>query len=439
MLSLVNIEKFMINSRLLIIFICIFFPLWEVLQSQMNFYLHIPIFVIGIIKYTILLMLITILSIELMYKQVLIVKNYALLVGIYTIYIFLHILGDTNPMLIFDGLRYEFIYPFIVTLILMNKNSSLPNLNLLINIIIIQGVILVTLALFELNNQSILEIVYRRPLEDIAHIHWFSINRLISFAINPINLGALTVIFMICLYYKLLEIRNIFMTIIFVIFLILSFIVISGTLSRTSLLTYSLIIFLMFHFYVKNPLYKTLLYISLFLITSIVIIYLNNNYDLSLYIKRFGNLFSSNEYTENARVLHWLHAFSLMNYLDMIWGFGIGKSTPSAELGSLYGGVMIENSFISNFIEFGLIGFWIYVIVYIRYLYLIKILNRYNKNLSIFLFLFFITFILFSLGNDFNRNLPFNIYFWFFYAYLEKEVSLYRSKNAIFINNSNIR
>jgi len=428
-------------SKSLILTVLISFPFWEILTAQINYFFHVPILFLGLTKYLILYALTSVLLMRFLYKKSPVVNKHSSLIIIYTVYILLHIIGDVHPMLVLDGLKYEFIYPFIGMLILINKKNPLPNFDTLSNIIIIQGAILVIFALFELNNQAILEIAYRRPLESIPHIHWFSINRLISFAINPINLGALVIIFLSFLYFKLLQKRSTFIKVIFISFLILSLIVISGTLSRSSLLTYLIVVFLMVHFYFNNPLYRIILYSVLCAAAIGIITYLSYTYDLSLYFKRFVDLFTIAEYSDNARVFNWINAFSQMNYLDMLWGKGIGISTPSGELGLLYGGIMIENSFISHFLEFGFIGFILYLAVFARYFYLIKILKKFNENISVTLFIFLIIFILFSMGNDYNRNLPFNIYFWFLYAYLEKLIYMYKRStgNEIIINNSNIR
>jgi len=417
-----------INTSLLLM-IFVFVPFWEIFAAQINYFLHIPIQMLSILKYSIILGLIFSLIFEFFLLKSLVTKKYALIVLVYSSYIFLHIIGDVHFMLIFDGLRYEFLYPLMATLILLNKNNILPNFNTIVIIIIIQGITLIIFGLFEVNNQHILEIAYRRPLSEIPHINWYSINRLISLSGNPINLGASTIISMSFLYFYLLENKNIKNNILFIIFLFLSFFIVSATLSRSSLITYAIVVLLIFNMYSKNIYKKSILYFIFFILLAMLFYNLNETLDLGLYIKRFSNLFSVNEYSSNVRVSNWISGFNQLNHIEIFWGKGIGISTPTEELGELYNGIMIENSFVSIFIEFGLIGFLIFSIIYIRYFYLINRMKKYNANISKVLFLFLTTYTLFSFGNDFNRNLPFNLYFWIFYSYLEYYIHLYKGGN----------
>lgn len=416
-----NILKIESTVRILIATIFVVFPLWEVISAQLNYFLHIPIGFLGLLKYSILIATIYILIyLHAASKKLFSLSIQSLMSGLYVVYIVLHVISDVDVVLILDGLKYELLYPLLAFLLLVNiKKNVLPKIDLILKIILVQGMVILFIGLYEYFNQDILAILYRSSLELIPHISWFSIKRLISIVGNPINLGAMTTIFVIVLNYFYNENKTSMLKPALPILIILSFFVVIMTLSRTSLMVFILIITIILSISVKGLVNRSIFYLSLISLILVLYYLLYEYIDLELVFKRFSGLADNNEYTDNTRTLNWKYAISSMDYLQYIWGKGIGISTPNADLAEKYGGLIVENGFISTFIEYGLIGISLYTLFFLRFMYIAFELRASNGNLAYFFILFLIVFSLFNLGNDYNRNIPFNLYFWTFYAYLE--------------------
>jgi hypothetical protein len=413
-------------SRFLIIFLFSVLPFWEVVVSQIDYFLgNKDLF--ASFRYFFKFLLIIILFI-------LLVKNYSIL-KFKTFYLFLlltffyylfHIFGESNYFLILDGLRYELIFFLISILIILNRSvifnySVLPNIDILIKIVFIQGIIVIVFSLWQLWDISILEFIYRRPLEEMRNIKLAIGYRLVSLLVNPINLGAFLIIFWLSIFFYYQKNNSLKRFFFYLFFTFLCFILIIGTLSRLALLTFVFVFLTMnFIYSIYNKrnfiLFSSIVFFSLLFVVSYI-------EDYSLVFTRFESLNNSTEYTSDSRVSNWNRAFGSLSNINYLWGMGIGISSPDSDKVSNYNALMIENSFISIFLQYGLIGFIFYCIIIFKFfINIIRIKPLYNLYFY-FLLGFLLLFVFMSFGNDFQRNLPFVFYFWIFYSVSESFVN----------------
>jgi len=411
----------------LLIFIFITFPFWEVISAQFTYFLHIPVVILGIFKYAIVIIVIFLLFISLMKKKFIIASN-SIFIFIYVLYVGLHIIGSSHFMLKIDGLRYEFLFLLLAFLLFTQDLFKIININFLIKIIFIQGFLITFVALYEYVNQDILITLYRKSLDEIPHITWFSMNRLISTVGNPINLGASLIIWIASYLYIIYYYKYKFLKYIFVIILLVIFFLISMTLSRTSLLAYILVLCVSLLLGVNNVRTRFFILSILGILTIVSISYIIQTINIDLLLQRFGNLGDTSEYTENARVKNWYYALSTFESIEYLWGKGLGASTPNGEYVELYGGLSVESSFISIFVNYGILGFLLFSVIFIRFFIISIFILKINKSLGLFFLLFLLIFGIFSLANDYNRNLPYVLYFWIFYYYAEINYKYFRKE-----------
>ncbi|WP_251767490.1 hypothetical protein, partial [Shewanella indica] len=149
--------------------------------------------------------------------------------------------------------------------------------------------------------------------------------------------------------------------------------------------------------------------LALILSFSFVASFLSENITV---IERTMQVISLDTYVQNSRVDNWLSGMgNLDNILYVLWGLGLGVARPSGD-----DAIVVENAFISIFINFGLIGFIIYLYFFVMGFYnAFYVLKKHREHRYSFLFLsvFSVLFVM-STGNDINRNYPFSFIFWVF-------------------------
>jgi len=328
--------------------------------------------------------------------------------------VFSTFLTSHNFLLTIEGIKLQFLlilYIFFLS-ILINKNiSKLPTIEIINKIFLFQLISVILIALLELYNQNILVFLYNKPLEDIPHISFFSFQRLISIIGNPINLGAfilVTLAFQINLYTNK---NNFFAK--YTLF-ILAGLVVLLTLSRLALIVF--IVFVLILVIIKGR--KGVILLLIIIIISSIIYLLFLDIELGKFGSRIFGILDSNVVLNNSRLDNWTIAFSQIDgIINFMFGFGLGQSNPSSELVENHGAFMIENAFVSVFIDLGLSGLVIYIAIFLRFVYLSISYYNLTKNPSFIIFIFIM--FIFSLANDFHRNMPFSFYFWFFLVWLE--------------------
>lgn len=417
----ITIEKII---KVNILFLFIVLPLWSVISIQLGAVIFNKEF-FSALKYLfiIFLLLFTFISISIRKKKIHIYKGYIFFL-LFTIYVFLHLIGYVPMALLIDGMRYELLFMIMAVLLLFTSINSLPSINTISKIIILQGVTVVIFGFWQIYDITILESIYRSEIDDIGNIKLAISYRVVSLLNNPINLGAfLIVAYLFSIYKK--DSLSIFFYIFFMLLLILIF----GSLSRLALLSFFLVVLV--NFIINNKLINNLFFILIIMLVLSTAIY--SLYDeYGYFLVRFENLSSLSEYTENARLTNWINAIENMNTIQLWWGYGLGMSTPTFEKILLYGGIMIENSFISIFIQYGVMGLVGYILIFIRFFFISVSLRKYDKKLFQFMILFLVFFSSMSIGNDFFKNSPFVFYFWFFYIYAERIYINYTKERKFF-------
>lgn len=410
-----------INNKFLVL-IFILFPFWEIITLQLNYFTKLPVSFFTSLKYLLVFIPIFLFMLQIFEGNRIVLRKEAGLMSIYILYVFFHIVGSANIFLKMDAIKFEFLFPFFTLLYFHNSiDNDKDYIDFLIKVIFYQGIITLFLAVLEYLNQEVLTIIYRQSLDEIPHIHWFNIPRLISTAGNPINLGATLCVWIASYIYMVKKKYFKILNVLFPLALLLSLFVVSMTLSRTSLIVYVFVVLFSFLIGIKGW-FNKILFLSLIGGTGILIISVFlQGIDIAFLFDRFGNLLEGNEYTKNARVINWNYAVSSMDTIEYIWGKGIGASTPNGEYVTKYNGYMIENGYMSTFINYGIIGVCFYVTIIIRFYYLSLKIKKRNEALGLFLILFLIVYTLFNTSNDYNRNLPYMLYFWCFYILAEIE------------------
>lgn len=335
----------------------------------------------------------------------------------YSIYSALHLISDAEPFLLFEGFRHEVLFvimslAFLAYGLASKGSSYLPSFEIIIITILLNGFVAVFFAIWQYIDVSVLELLYRKPLDDISNITLAIGYRLTSTMVNPINFGAYMVLLFIAVQY-LYDNKKICFLIYFPIVLLIAVLII-GSLSRLALLAF---IFVLIYFYLyKVSLFRFSIFIALAFIS---LFYVLNFVDIDLIMSRIDTVFVFSTYTENARVSNWISAVSSLEPYQYIWGRGVGASSPDSSVLAVTSALLIENAFVSVFIQYGLIGFIFMAALMFRFIYLGIRLGEYDVTVGKFVISFLVFFIIISLGNDFFRNSPFVLYFWFFYAYFE--------------------
>lgn len=398
--------------RFSIYFLLIFLPFWDVIVPLFTRFSSSFFYIVGPVRYEIMIFFsLFFVASSIRYKSKVKILPLFFMLSYLSITILSLISSDAGFLLKVEAVKLQLIIVFYCfTLLLLSGSRVVLDISAIKKIFHYQLIIVVLVGFFEFFDQSILSLIYNKPREEIQHIQYFSSQRLISLIGNPINLGAFL---LVCICFNLEKLTSKRISIKYWSLFSLSGFVIYMTLSRLSLIAYIFISILVF--YRTN---KVMFVISLvlgFLLFFLISPNVNFSGDS---IERMISVLDMDTYEGNARVVNWNYALDkFKNAYDYLFGLGFGYSNPSKEYSEHYGSLIIENTFISIFIELGVIGFIMFLIIYLRFYYLSFNYYKIYKDFSFVAFL--IIFSLFSIGNDFHRNMPFSFYFWFLYVWLE--------------------
>jgi len=363
-------------------------------------------------------------------KNKIIISNFQYIYFFFLIWEILHIfIGFQNYMQMFNGFRFQFLYPSIIFLLIFYINNT-KQWNLwdnifdsIIKIFLLQSVLILAIAYLEIIYPEILPILYKESYNDMVHILGIPGKeniRIVSTFGNPINLGLyLTIVFIF--YLHLLEVKkqNMFFLFLYIfIFLIPVFL----TFSRTSYGIF-IVIFLLYYIYKikKQPIYGVL---SIFLFFTIII-YVVFEYanDIVVYIDLI--LYRINQFINPDIVINDPRFENTKNFLNFIfsqdnifyiWGGGLGISDASHKSVDSFSA---ENAYITILAEQGIIGLFLFLLIILKFFYNIFLLLR-SKNIiykqyGFTLLLIIIWFLLASMTSDTIKNNPFSLYFWLFF------------------------
>ncbi|WP_447888387.1 O-antigen ligase family protein [Serratia fonticola] len=351
-----------------------------------------------------LLQAITIFSlIFLVMAQGRIFKSYiATIVFVFLLVMFFTILRTDNLSLYFEAFRLQFGYIIIFILLLITR-CNIVGINLLLKVISIQLFIVLLVGFLEYINPAIITLLYGIPKAEMSNVTLAIGDRLISTMENPINLGAFLCIGIVA-YYSFIK-NNRFFHFYFWPVWGLCLLEVGFTFSRTAVIAYVFISLIIAMDRVKNR-DVSIFFIMLLPVLGWGLFGFNLEIDISAIVDRLSILLSGDAISGNQRVYNWNTAFSYFKSVDdYLFGLGLGMSNPTFDKG----GLIIENSFLTYFIDGGIIGLTVYFIINIIFLF--KIITNKTEN-RLFFFGFYLVFFIFSLANDFNRNFPFVFYYW---------------------------
>ncbi|WP_394169880.1 O-antigen ligase family protein [Saccharospirillum alexandrii] len=409
------------------------FPAWGVISTQLA-YLFGNKNVISGSRYLLILSLLMLLLVKVALSLNKVILNYGLvLLFFYLTYVLMHVLGDTEIILIIEGFRHELLFVIISFLLLLIVSgnpydfSILPYTNTVMVSVFVNGSIAVLFAIWQYVDVSILELLYGMPLEDIGNISLAIGYRLTSIFANPINFGAyMCMLFLVASYFYNKSALNVLL---YMFVVLVALIMVVGSLSRLSLIAFVVIFILT---YALRASYITMLFgfISIAILSVLVLEFV----DIELIVTRFGNIFEARTYLENARVVNWITAFSSLSFLQYFWGRGIGASSPDSSIYQSTSAMPIENGFLTIAYQYGVVGLLLFLIVLFRFFIVGLTFKKYERALYVFIISFVCFYIIMSMGNDFIRNSPFSLYFWFYYVYFE--LFLIKSRKD-YVNNCN--
>lgn len=425
-----KISRDLFFAKSTVVFAFIFIPFWEVIASQFLVFGDALYSAVALIKY--IPFLITILYCIILHcldDRIKFNKSTTPHL-LYFIVLAFHLVGDVNLILVLDAVKLQVLFVLFCLLIRikMDQNSDVaPSIKFITITLLTQLIAVLAVGVFEFFDQEILVTLYGKSLEEMSHVSWMSSIRLISLLGNPINLGAFIVICISFLIHSLLKRKFIQQTVILTLTFISLFVVLF-TLSRLALICLFVVLLLIIVFSALKRNYFPIVFMIL-PITWAIFHFDISNIDFGILADRFGNMLNDNEYSGNLRIYHWLIALNQIdNPFLYFWGLGLGKSNPAEEMVSAHGALLIENSFLTVFIETGLIGLILYLWCIVRALKSSWTYFTISDNPAFLIF--YLVFILFSFGNDFNRNMPFSFYFWFFTIWLDWQIRSY-SINSI--------
>tara|TARA_R100001369_G_scaffold65476_1_gene92661 strand:+ start:1326 stop:2459 length:1134 start_codon:yes stop_codon:yes gene_type:complete len=354
----------------------------------------------------------------------------------YSLYSLLHFVGDTELILLFEGFRHEVLFVLLAFSLLVyglsrERSDFLPSLDIVGKTILINGFFSALFGIWQYFDISILETLYRSPLEEIGSIRLAIGYRLAGTMFNPINFATFLVLFFLVINYFHERRKVSFIVYYFSLILVTGLVV--GSLSRLALM--SLFTVLSFIYFYKISVLRLLFFLSLIFPLMFYFFY---NLDLETIMSRLETIFVLSTYTENARFEHWIYAISNLEPYQYLWGKGIGASSPDYSVTSVTSALPIENAFVSIFLQYGVFGITILLSVVLRYIYIGCYLSKIDLAKGKFILGFLLLFIVMSLGNDFLRNSPFVLYFWFFYVYVEVNYSIIFNRQRLLKNSTSV-
>lgn len=422
----------MIPSNLikcLLVAILILLPTWGVISVQASFYSGVDQSIVSSVRYLFFTLVFFLGIVGLLSSNGKITSNYGFfLLFCYCVYVSAHILGEVEPLLLFEGVRHEVLFVFFSLVLLLYGLAAkhagfLPSFDVVVASILINGFLACVFAIWQLVDISILELLYRKELDEIGNLTLAVGYRLASTMINPINFGAYMVLLLIAVQY-LFEKRAI-SVLLYLILLIAIMALVFGSLSRLALL--ALVVVLLFYYLHRASIFR---FLALLFVILLSILGMVSFFNLEPIITRISSLFVWETYTENARISNWLSAIASLDSYQYLWGRGIGASSPDSAIVSTTSALMVENGFISIFVQYGALGLILLTVLLIRIFYIgVKLLPE-DPHMGRFALAFLIFFVVMSVGNDFFRNSPFVFYFWFLYAYFEVTMLVYKRRNT---------
>lgn len=329
----------------------------------------------------------------------------------------LHFVGDVEIRLLFDGFRYEVLFlvlAFSIFTYSLSKSTGvgIPGFNFILSGIIFNGLIGAFFAIWQFFNIEILEVLYRAPLEELSHIKLAVGYRLLSTFGNPINFGAFMVLFYIVGAY-LYDQRRI-STLVYSVWAILVLILILGSLSRLALIAF--VVSFGFSFLYKASLTRMII---VMLLASSVFVFSFDLFVSSGIFSRVETLTELNTFLKNARVKNWVSVLYGLEPYQYVWGRGIGASSPDGTMGDTTSSVVVENGFLSVFVQYGILGILLIAMILFRFFMLGLFFLRVDAAFGKLIISFLLFFCVMLMGNDFFRNSPFVFYFWMLYVYSE--------------------
>ncbi len=402
----------------LLIGIIIFIPILDIRMPRIG---------IGIVKDLLTLIILIISSFQIAKNKKIYITKGSIIILVYAIYGFAHIfISKLSISIGLDKFRLMYLYPITFTILIMsNYKISLKFFENIKKIIIIQGIIIIFIAVLELIfKEKLLTLLYGDYYNKM-HVNLFGTSgaRTVSILVNPIILGLFLNLLLTVLFTT--KTNNKFIKALILLMIPLCIIITFTTLSRISYIAMFVIII---YFFIVNKISPQKLILCIVSISIIIPMTTHSLSEDSLIIRRMNQL-GEDDIKGNVRFENW------SKYIDMawdkdpymaIWGSGLGSSNSSNENQSE---IMkkAENSYISMLGELGFIGFIIMILLFIRYIYNCFMIKRINKNIANLLLGWMIILSIGSLTNDMFHNNPFSLYFWLFFL-VEEIIINYRIK-----------
>ncbi|MBI9069910.1 MAG: O-antigen ligase family protein, partial [Salinivirgaceae bacterium] len=312
-----------------------------------------------------------------------------------------------------DGARYQLGYMLIGLGLILSRRFNF-HYGKFIQIIFVQSIIIICIAWIEFFHVEIIEVMYGIAKSEMKNTTLAIGSRLISVMGNPINLGAFTCLSLIVFQFMYSAKRVSRIT--YYLLIVASAFVCFFTFSRLAMMVY---FFLFIFISIRNKDWFVVAFaclIVLFVASTLSVSDLAtaSNINTEHLINRVAGMLEGRTYSENIRVIHWAAAINALdNLVYFLWGLGFGVSNPSMDTG----GFIVENAFVSVLVETGFFGLFIYLsyilLCMMNLTFRKKTMGREARQFCIFFLIFFV---ILSVGNDFNRNLPFVLYFWLFTA-----------------------
>lgn len=393
------------------------YPSWAVIGAQVDYFSRVN-GLAAALKYAMLFGLVFLLCVFCLVARWPLRKSLGFrCLAVFLIYCLLHVFGDVGLPLIFEGFRHEVIFVWMSSMLLafglaQREESCLPSERFLYSSIMLNGLAAAGFGVWQVVDLGILETLYREPVEQIGNLTLAVGVRIVSTMVNPINLGAYMVLFIIASYYY--SDSKSFRKLFYVILLPLAVALIFASLSRLAMVAFVLsIIFLLL--LRRSMTALGFIAIAIFASSTFFIGY----EEVSPIRQRTQTLLEPETFSGNARLNNWRHAVSSLQPYELVWGRGIGASSPDASIVEEFSAVRVENAFISSLVQYGMIGFLLQIAMTVRFFYIGLKLRNHSRSFGGFLASFVLFFSIMSIGNDFFRNSPFVFYYWLLYAQAE--------------------
>ncbi|EAR07897.1 O-antigen ligase family protein [Reinekea blandensis] len=378
-------------------------PYWSVITAQSEYFFGIGL---GSFKYILILIIYIALSLAVLLARIPVILSAGnLLLITFVFFVFFRGMHNSSFWLVAEAIKYEFFYMVIGLFSVFKIYLDSEFLESLLNTFIFHFVMVVTISIIQFINYDITEAVYRSSIEEIGNLTLAIGYRLNSLLLNPINYAAFLIISFSAISIKTKS---------HWIWIALLLVTIAGVYySYSRLAMIALITVSAYLFFVRLPENKTIAFIFFTVVLSVLLFTVFGGFiNIS---PRFSDLTNIDTYLSNIRIRNWINAFTNMGDFELFFGMGAGLSSPSDLIVQEYGAYKIENTFVSYFFQYGLIGLLLYISVLFLFLKNVLALRVSHPNIFHFFNAFLIVWIVMSMGNDFYRNLPFVFLFWIFF------------------------